>query len=482
MEQERAPLYEAVSKYIKRKMIPFHMPGHSQGKGAPKILKRLFGDKFFDFDLTEVSGLDYLHYAQGVIREAENLASSLYGTEATIFLVNGTTAGVHAMILDSVRENEKIIIGRNSHRSVIGGILLAKAKPVFVQPEFNEEFGIITNVTPESIKKAITENPDAKAVLVTTPNYYGLQGRIKDIIDIVHENGMRALVDEAHGAHFPFNSKFPKSAIYLGADLVTQSAHKTLPTLTQTSFLHIPSKDVNVDRIEQILSIIESSSPSYIFMTALDVARREMALHGKEMWDKAIEVAEYARERISALDGFKVITDKTINGKDVYAFDPIKLTINVQELGYSGFEFEHILNKNGIEIELADLQNVLLFITIGTSKRDIDTLVSVLKRIEPRKEKSTVRMPKLPEAPSFAMLPFEAFQREFEVVPLRETKGRVSWGIVAPYPPGIPVLAPGMIIDEECIEFTQEVFEKGGLVQGSIRYGSEIAIRVVKGE
>lgn len=482
MEQERAPLYEAVSKYIKRKMIPFHMPGHSQGKGAPKILKRLFGEKFFDFDLTEVSGLDYLHYAQGVIREAENLASSLYGTEATIFLVNGTTAGVHAMILDSVKENEKIIIGRNSHRSVIGGILLAKAKPIFVQPEFNEEFGIITNVTPESIERAIKANPDAKAVLVTTPNYYGLQGRIRDIIEIAHRNGMRALVDEAHGAHFPFNPKFPRSAIYLGADLVTQSAHKTLPTLTQTSFLHIPSKGVNIDRIEQILSIIESSSPSYIFMTALDVARREMALHGREMWDKAIEVAEYARERISALDGFKVITKEIVNGKDVYAFDPIKLTINVQELGYSGFEFEHILNKNGIEIELADLQNVLLFITVGTSKRDIDALVSVLKRIEPRKEKSNVKMPEFPEAPQFAMLPFEAFQREFEVVSLKEARGRISWGIVAPYPPGIPVLAPGMIINEECIEFTQEVFEKGGLVQGSIRYGSDIAIRVVKGE
>ena len=481
MEQEYAPLYEAVTKYIRRKMIPFHMPGHSQGKGAPKILKNLFGEKFFDFDLTEVSGLDYLHYAQGVIREAENLASELYGSVATIFLINGTTAGVHAMILDSVKENEKIIIGRNSHRSVIGGILLAKAKPVFVQPEFNEEFGIITNVTPEAVERAVKEHPDAKAILITTPNYYGLQGRIKDIIDLAHENGMRVLVDEAHGAHFPFNSKFPKSAIYLGADLVTQSAHKTLPTLTQTSFLHILSKDVNIDRIEQILSILESSSPSYIFMTALDVARREMALHGRVLWDKAIEVAAYAREKISHLDGFRVIDESIINGKDVSAFDPIKLTINVQELGYSGFEFEHILNKNGIEIELADLENVLLFITIGTSKRDIDALVSVLRKIEPKKEKSHIRMKEFPVAPHFAMSPFEAFQKEFEVVPLRESKGCISWGIVAPYPPGIPVLAPGMIINGECIDFTQEVFERGGLVQGSVRYGSEIAIRVVKG-
>ena len=434
MEQENAPLYEAVSKYIKRKMIPFHMPGHSQGKGAPKILKRLFGDKFFDFDLTEVSGLDYLHYAQGVIRESEELASKLYGTKATIFLVNGTTAGVHAMILDSIKENDKIIIGRNSHRSVIGGILLAKAKPVFVQPEFNDEFGIITNLTPETIEKVIKKNPDAKAILITTPNYYGLQGRVKEMIDISHRYGLKVLIDEAHGAHFPFNDKFPKSAIYLGADLVTQSAHKTLPTLTQTSFLHVVSDNNNVDRIEQILSIIESSSPSYIFMTALDVARREMALHGREMWDKAIEVAEYAREKIKKLDGFKVITEDIINGNDIYAFDPIKLTINVEDLGYSGFEFERYLNRNGIEIELADLKNVLLFITIGTSKSDVDALVSILKKAPP-KNKRMIKMPEFPEAAPLAMLPFEAFQQEFEIVPLTESKGRVSWGIVAPYPP-----------------------------------------------
>ena len=480
MEQESAPLYEAVSKYIKRKMIPFHMPGHSQGKGAPKILKRLFGDKFFDFDLTEVSGLDYLHYAQGVIRESEELASKLYGTKATIFLVNGTTAGVHAMILDSVKENEKIIIGRNSHRSVIGGILLAKAKPIFVQPEFNDEFGIITNLTPESIEKVIKKNPDAKAILITTPNYYGLQGRVKDMVDVSHQYGLKVLIDEAHGAHFPFNDKFPKSAIYLGADLVTQSAHKTLPTLTQTSFLHVVSDENNVDRIEQILSIIESSSPSYIFMTALDVARREMALHGREMWDKAIEVAEYAREKIKKLDGFKVITEDIINGNDIYAFDPIKLTINVEELGYSGFEFERYLNKNGIEIELADLKNVLLFITIGTSKSDVDKLISVLKKVPP-KNKRMIKMPEFPEAAPFAMLPFEAFQQEFEVVPLKESKGRVSWGIVAPYPPGVPVLVPGMVINSNCIEFINEVFERGGLVQGSIRHGSDIAVRVLKG-
>lgn len=480
MEQEKAPLYEAVIKYIKRGMTPFHMPGHTQGKGAPRTLKRLFGDRFFDFDLTEVSGLDYLHYAHGVIKEAEELASKLYNTKSTIFLINGTTAGIHAMILATIKRGEKIIIGRNSHRSVIGGILLAGGIPVFVQPEFNEEFGIITNLTPQSIEKTIKANRDAKAVLVTTPNYYGMQGRVKDIVNLAHENGLYALIDEAHGAHFPFNKKFPKSAILYGADFVTQSAHKTLPTLTQTSFLHVVTGKGNLDLVEQILTIIESSSPSYIFMTAMDIVRKEMAINGQKLWDDAIEIAEYARKEISKIPGFKVTTSKIVNGNDIFAFDPIKLTINVQELGYSGFEFESYLNKNGIEIELADLQNVLLFITLGTKKKDVNKLISVLKKVNKLKERSTIKMPRFPEASEFVMIPNEAFNKKYETVKLKDAIDRISWGIVAPYPPGIPVLVPGMRITKEQIEFVEEVFSRGGLVQGSIKTDSNIRVRVVK--
>jgi lysine decarboxylase len=478
--QEDAPLYEAVREYIKRDMVPFHMPGHSQGKGAPKLLKRLFGQEFFDFDLTEVSGLDYLHYAHGVIRKAEDLAADLYGTRATFFLVNGTTAGIHAMILSTIKKGDKIIIGRNSHRSVIGGIIEAGAVPIFVQPEFNEEFGIITNITPESIAKTIKENPDAKAVHITTPNYYGFQGRIKEMIDLVHKHDMYVLVDEAHAAHFPFNKKFPKSAIKYGADIIAQSAHKTLPTLTQTSFLHVVSDRVNVDRVEQVLGLIESSSPSYIFMISMDIARREMALRGEELWDKAISVSEYAREEISKIPGFKVTSSALINHNDINAFDPIKLTINVQELGYCGFAFESYLNDHNIEIELSDLQNVLLFITIGTLYKDVDKLISVLRKVPPKKHKSSVRMPKFPPASKFAMLPNDAFNSAYEPVYLKDSIGRISWGIVAPYPPGIPVFVPGMEITSDAAEFIDEVYHKGGLVQGFIKRDDGIMIRVLK--
>jgi arginine decarboxylase len=480
LDQNDAPLYEAVVNYIKKDMVPFHMPGHTQGKGAPDILKKLFGKEFFDFDLTEVSGLDYLHYAQGVIKEAENLAADLYKTKATFFVVNGTTAAIHAMILSTVKKGDKIIIGRNSHRSVIGGILEVGAMPVFVQPEFNEEFGIITNITPESLENAIRNNLDAKAVLITTPNYYGMQGRIKEMIALVHRYNMYVLIDEAHGAHFPFHPSFPKSSIYYGADIVAQSAHKTLPTLTQTSFLHVVSDKVNVDKVEQVLGIIESSSPSYIFMTTMDIARREMAIHGKNLWEKTIKIAEYARNEISKIPGFKVTASNIVNNNDINAFDPIKLTINVQQLGYSGFELESYLNKNNIEIELSDLQNVLLFITIGTGKEEVDKLISVLKNIEPKKEKSKIRFPRFPYAGKQVMSPSDAFNTEYEAVELSKSVGKVSWGIVAPYPPGIPVFVPGMEITKEEKDFIKEVYEKGALVQGSIKKDSKIYVRVLK--
>lgn len=480
MDQSRAPLYEAVVKYTEREMVPFHMPGHTCGKGAPLVFKDFFGKEFFKFDLTEVSGLDYLHYAHGVIREAEELAADLYKTRSTFFLVNGTTSGIHAMILSTLKKGEKIIIGRNSHRSVVGGIILSGAIPIFVQPAYNEDFGIITNITPLSLERAIKENPDTKAVLITTPNYYGLQGRIERMIELSHSHNLVVLVDEAHGAHFPFHPLFPKSAIEYGADAVVQSAHKTLPTLTQTSLLHIVSERLKRDKVEQILGVIETSSPSYIFMTIMDVMRREMALNGKELWNEAVEVASYAREEISKIPGFRVITEEIVNGNDINAFDPIKLTINVEELGYSGFEVEAYLNENNIEIELSDLRNVLLFVTIGIEKKDVDQLIAVLRDLQPREKKDKERIPSFPEAGIQVLSPSDAFNSDYEVIKLRESVGRVSWGFVSPYPPGIPVLVPGMEITEEEVHFI-EVFEKrGAMVQGPIGKVDGIYVRVVK--
>lgn len=478
MNQNKAPLYEAILRYVEKDMIPFHMPGHSNGRGVPRYLKKLFGNDLFKFDLTEVSGLDYLHYAKGVIKQAEELAADLYGVKNTFFLINGTTAGVHAMILATCKEGDKIIVGRNSHRSVIGGIIESGANPVFVHPEFNNDFGIITNLTATELEKAIQNNLDAKAVLITTPNYYGIQGDLKKMIDIVHKYNMYALVDEAHGAHFPFHPSFPSSAIEYGADIVVQSAHKTLPTFTQTSLLHIVSDKVNTDIVEQVLATIESSSPSYIFMASLDVVRREMAINGRKLWEKAIEMADYAREEIKKIDGFRIVDSSIINGKDIYAIDPIKLAINVEDMGFSGFEFELFLNKYNIEIELSDLQNVLLFVTIGTKKRDVKSLLKVLRSVK-KKSGGVAKMIPFPVAGKQAYSPNEAFNLNYKIELLDKAVNKVSWGVVAPYPPGIPVLAPGMEIPQEAINFIHIMENKGGMIQGAIMRDNKVYVRVV---
>jgi len=479
VDQHRAPLYEAIIKYIKKDMVSFHMPGHSAGKGIPRYLKEIFGKTLFKFDLTEVSGLDYLHYANGVIEEAEKLAAELYGVKNTFFLINGTTAGIHAMILATCKEGDKIIVGRNSHRSVIGGIIESGANPVFVHPEFNSEFGIITNLTSFELEKTIQNNLDAKAVLITTPNYYGIQGDLKKMIDIAHKYNMYALVDEAHGAHFPFHPLFPESAIEYGADIVVQSAHKTLPTFTQTSLLHIVTDRVNADAVEQVLATIESSSPSYIFMAALDVVRREMALNGKNLWEKVIDIADYARSEVKKISGFKVLGSSIVNGNDIYAIDPVKLTINVEEMGYSGFEFESFMNSHNIEIELSDLQNILLFVTIGTEKRDIKALLDALRAAR-KKPSSIGKMIPFPVAGKQVYSPNDAFNMNYGIELLDKAIGKVSWGIVAPYPPGVPVFTPGMEILEDAVNFIHVMKDKGGMIQGAVKKGKDIYIRVVE--
>ena len=479
VKQGKAPLYDAIKKYIKRDMIPFHMPGHLQGRGVPLYLKKLFGREIFNFDLTEIPGLDYLHYARGVIKEAEELAAELYGVRKTYFLINGATAGIHTMILATCKKGDKIIIGGNAHRSVIGGIIESGANPVFVNSEFNKEFGIITNVTPDVLEKIIRKNLDAKAVLITTPNYYGIQGDIKRMIDIIHKYHMYALIDEAHGAHFPFHPAFPESAIAYGADMVVQSAHKTLPTLTQTALLHIVTDMVNTDMVEQLLAMVESSSPSYIFMAVLDVVRREMAINGRSLWEKAIETANYAREEIKNMNNFKVIDKSVINGKDIYAVDPIKLIINVQRTGFSGFEFENYLNKHRIEIELSDLQNILLFVIIGTVKKDIDILLDALKTVKIKESKIGKTVP-FPKAGEQIYSPEEAFNMDYKLSLIDKAVGKVNWGIVAPYPPGVFVLVPGMRISEEAVGFIRMMQRNGGMVQGAVVQGKNIYIRVVK--
>lgn len=477
-DQTKTPLVDAVIDYIGQNRLPFHMPGHERGGAIPEPLKEWFGEKLFLWDLTEVQHMDYLHHAEGVIADAMKLAADAFGVRETKFLINGTTVGVQAMMLSSVLPGEKIILQRNSHRCTVGGLILGSLEPIYIHPEYNEDFREYTSVSTETLGKAIKSHPSAKAVLLTTPNYFGLASDIQTLSSMATIKGFRVLVDEAHGAHFPFHPDMPVSAVECDVDLVTHSAHKTLPTLTQTSWLHVVTERAASDRLMMYLTVLQSSSPSYIFMSALDACRRFMVELGTERLGLALEMADWLRDEINKIPGLHCPGREVIGKSGVVGFDRTKITIRVSDLGLTGWEAERILNDEyNVEIELSDSDNILLFITVGTKWDNVKALVPKLQQMASKKYNSRpVRRFPLPEIPPLEMLPTKAAAADACMVPLEEAVGRVSADVVAPYPPGIPVLIHGEMVTQNIVDFIRQVNESGALVQGV----HENMLRVVK--
>lgn len=474
LDQTKKPFLDGVLNYIAKDRIPFHMPGHTRGKGAPPELLEFFGKNVYLADLTEVEGLDYLHKPTGILKEAQELAADAFGADYSFFLVNGSTVGVIAMMLASVKPKEKLILQRNSHRSAIAGLILGQIEPIFIQSNLNSEFGIFTGITPEDLKKCILKNPDVKAVLLTSPNYYGMASDLEGLISIARENKLTVLVDEAHGVHFHFHPELPRSAVDLRADMVVQSIHKTLPSFTQTSILHLNEDKIEKERLQTLLAYLQTSSPSYLFMASIDAVRSYIALSGKSIIEKEIELANLARNEIKKFKYIKSFGKKDIIGKyGVYDFDLTKLTVSMKDTGYSGFETETILNsKFNIEIELSDINNILCFITVGSNVSDIKKFTYALNYFENNRKPMTNEIyVELPSIPPLKMLPSSTFSKIPTLLPFKESIGFISYDVICPYPPGIPIVVPGEEITEEVVEFVSNLREKGADIQGLTQDG-----------
>ncbi len=470
LDQTRAPLVEKVIEYIGQNRLPFHMPGHMRGGVIPEPLAEWFGEGLYKFDLTEVQGLDYLHTSSGVIGEAQKYAADAFGVRETKFLINGTTVGVQAMMLSSVWNEEKIILQRNSHRCTVGGLILGGLEPAYVMPDYNSDIGEYTSITPTTLSNAMKRHPSAKAVLMTTPNYFGLASDIQTLASMATIKGLRVLVDEAHGAHFMFHPEMPMSACQCDVDCVTQSAHKTLPTMTQSSLLHVVTARAATDRLKMILVLLQSSSPSYVFMSSLDAARRYMAIHGQERLTQILEMADWLRDEINKIPGLRCPGSEVVGRQGVVGFDRTKITINVSELGLSGWEAERILNNEyNVEIELSDADNFLCFLTVGTKWEYAKGLVEVLKKLASKKYdcRPHVKVP-LPEIPPLEMLPRKAFYSKSELVSLRQAIGRVAADVVCPYPPGIPTLIHGELITSQIVDYIEQLNSQKAFIQGLI--------------
>jgi len=471
MNQNETPLFNALMEYVNRDTLPFHVPGHKKGIGIDSEFKEFIGDNPFKIDVTVFKLVDSLHHPNGPIKKAQELAADAYGSKASFFSIHGTSGAIQAMILSVVKDGDKIIVPRNVHKSVTSGIILSGAIPIFVEPEIDKKLGIAHGVTPETIERTLKENPDAKAVLIINPTYYGVATDIKKIADIVHSYDIPLIVDEAHGPHLAFSDKLPISAIEAGADICAQSTHKIIGSLTQGSLLHINSKYVDPKKLQQILNLLQTTSPSYILMASLDCARRQIALEGKELLDKAIELCKYTRNEINKIPGFYCFGEEVLGKPGSYAFDPTKLTISSRDLGITGFELDTILaDKYHIQMELSDFYNVLAVGSFGDTKEGMDKLINALKEISDEyygKREPIQDFLDIPTIPKKILNPREAFYSNKVSVPLKESIGKISGEFLLAYPPGIPVLCPGEEITKEVIEYVNDLKRANLYVQGT---------------
>jgi arginine decarboxylase len=461
LNQNQTPLLDALKAYTTDAHAAFYTPGHKRGKGIFPPLADLLGTKVFQADLTELGNLDNLFAPEGVIKAAQDLAAETFGARKTWFLVNGSTCGIEAAILATCGTGDKIIMPRNVHSAAIAGLILSGAIPIFINPEYDSVLDIAHSITPATLAATLAQHPDAKAVLVVYPTYYGVCADLPAIAKITHKYHIPLLVDEAHGAHFAFHPQLPTPALAAGADLTVQSIHKVLGAMTQASMLHVQGERIDIDRVNKALQLVQSTSPSYILLASLDAARQQMALHGKALMSRTLELAEIARSQISKIPGLSVL--------NLPNMDKTRLTVTVSGLGCTGFAAETILDeKLGVTPELASWQHLTFIISLGNILSDIEKLVQGLI--------SLTQMQPTDSPPSHQGLvigdncagvsPREAFFAVSEIVPLAETCDRICTEIVCPYPPGIPVLMPGEIITPQALQYLQHIQAMGGLITG----------------
>lgn len=466
LDQTRAPLYEAIERFRSMRIVPFDVPGHKRGRGNPELTAFL-GKQCVGIDVTTMKPLDNLCHPVSVILEAEKLAADAFGAAHAFLMVGGTTSAVQSMILSVCKQGDKIIMPRNVHRSAINALVICGAVPVYVNPEVDPRLGISLGMKRSQVARAIAENPDAKAIFVNNPTYYGICSDMRSIVKMAHDAGMYCLADEAHGTHFYFGDNMPVSAMGAGADMAAISMHKGGGSMTQSSFL-VTGPRVNAEHVRQIINLTQTTSGSYILTGSLDLSRRYLALQGKELFRKVVADADYARGEVNAIGGYYAFGKEIINGDYIFDFDATKLSIHTRDIGLAGIEVYDLLRDDyDIQIEFGDIGNILAYLSIGDKAQDIERLVSALadiRRLHQRDPAGMLNQEYI--APEVAASPQEAFYAKKVSLPLRETAGRVCSDFIMCYPPGIPILAPGEKITPEIINYIEYAKAKGCSMTG----------------
>ncbi|WP_110932229.1 aminotransferase class I/II-fold pyridoxal phosphate-dependent enzyme [Paenibacillus bouchesdurhonensis] len=485
MDHQVTPLFTALKKHAAGNPVQFHIPGHKKGLGSDKEFREFIGDNALSIDLINIAPLDDLHQPSGIIEEAQKLAADAFGADYTYFSVQGTSGAIMTMILSICSPGDKIIVPRNVHKSVMSAVIFAGAKPIFVSPAQDENLGIDHGITTSSVRRALQRHPDAKAVLVINPTYFGVCADLKEIVDLAHSFGVPVLVDEAHGVHIHFHEELPMSAMEAGADMAATSVHKLGGSMTQSSVLNLNVKNgyVNPQRVQTIISMLTTTSTSYLLLASLDTARRNLALHGREMVQSTLDMAHYMRSEINNIKGLYCFGREILGSEATYDYDPTKLTIHVRHLGITGYETENWLREHyNIEVELSDMYNILCFITPGDTEETIETLLTALRELSEsyyKENNANELIVKIPEIPQLSLIPRDAFYADTEVVPFKESAGRIIAEFIYVYPPGIPILLPGEVISQDNIDYIVDHVEVGLPVKGpEDRYINQVKVIV----
>lgn len=471
--QQEAPLYEALCAYIEEKNVPFHMPGHSQGRAADIKLKGLMGARALAADITQVLEMDDIHRPYNYTKRAQELAAECFGAEKTWFLVNGSTCGNQAMLLAMLEPEQEVILPRCAHRSLQAGLIFSGAIPRYASSPYDKETGVSLAVEKAEMERLQVRYPNVKAWAVTGATPYGACADIKAISDSAHTHDLPLLVDEAWGPHFGFHPGLPKSALSLGADCVVQSAHKLLAALSQASLLHCQGSRIDPERINLTLRMLQSTSPSYLLLASLDLARRQLALHGREDWHKALESAERVRCFVRRTAGLRLMEQ----GK-AFDYDKTRVVISALDLGIDGVELERTLRyRFRIQPEMSDMRNIVLVITPGHSDQDLDKLEQALTEIAasphgwvsaegvkaPLQKAASLDFPGFPEQ---VISPRQAYFSSAKYVSWEQALGEVCAELITPYPPGIPLICPGERIEREHWEYLKALNAVGIPIDG----------------
>ena len=467
LDQNQAPIYDALVKLRKKRIVPFDVPGHKRGRGNPELVE-LLGEKCVGIDVNSMKPLDNLGHPISIIRDAEELAADAFGAAHAFLMIGGTTSSVQTMILSTCKAGDKIILPRNVHKSAINALVLCGAIPIYIEMSVNPKIGIALGLENDRVVQAIKDHPDAKAILINNPTYYGICSDLKGLTKMAHAAGMKVLVDEAHGAHLHFTDKLPMSAMDAGADMAAVSMHKSGGSLTQSSIL-LTGKEINPEYVRQIINLTQSTSASYLLMASLDISRRNLSLRGKESFEKVIELSEYARREINAIGGYYAYSKELIDGITVCDFDVTKLSVYTQGIGLTGIEVYDLLrDEYDIQIEFGDIGNILAYISIGDRIQDIERLVGALadiKRLYSRDGEDLIAGEYI--QPELVLTPQEAFYSQRRSLALADAVGEVCGEFVMCYPPGIPILAPGERITQEIVDYIQFAKERGCSLQGT---------------